>query len=225
VGSYAINCSGLTSNNYAISYSPGQLSVTPAPLAITANNATRLTGQPNPALSVSYSGFVNGDTSGSLRGTLSCQTTATQASPAGTYGINCSGLTSNNYAITYLPGQLTISAPVCAGNVSASLAVTRSGFSYSPLAKRYAQTLTLTNASGAAIAGPIYVVLDNLSSNATLYNTGGSTSCAAPTGSPYVLLTGSLNTGATATAVLQFTNPTNAPINYATRILEGAGQP
>jgi hypothetical protein len=62
----------------------------------------------------------------------------------------------------------------------ASVAVTRSGFSYSPLAKRYAQTLALTNTAGSTITGPIYVILDNLTSSAALYNTGGSTACAAP---------------------------------------------
>ena len=107
----------------------------------------------------------------------------------------------------------------------ASVAVTRSGFSYSPLAKRYAQTLALTNTAGSTITGPIYVILDNLTSSAALYNTGGSTACAAPTGSPYVSIAGPIGAGANINVMLQFTDPTNAAISYSARFLAGAGQP
>jgi hypothetical protein len=113
----------------------------------------------------------------------------------------------------------------CAASVNGSVSVTRSGFSYSIISKRYAQTLTLTNASGRSIAGPIYVVLDSLSSNASLNNSGGSTGCAAPLGSPYVSVAGTLNAGASTTLVLQFTDPGNSAISYTTRVLSGAGQP
>ncbi len=41
VGTYPISCSGLSSTKYSISYVPGTLSVTPVPLNVTANNATR----------------------------------------------------------------------------------------------------------------------------------------------------------------------------------------
>jgi MBG domain (YGX type) len=64
-----------------------------------------------PALTVSYDGFVNGDGPASLGGSLSCATTpaSSQSSPhAGSYAINCSGLTSGNYDITYKPGTLTV---------------------------------------------------------------------------------------------------------------------
>jgi hypothetical protein len=113
----------------------------------------------------------------------------------------------------------------CAPDVSNAVSIVRSGFSYSVISKRYAQTLTLTNTSGSALTGPIYVVLDSLSSNASLYNSGGSTACAAPLGSPYVSVAGTLSTGASATVVLQFTDPGNSAISYTTRVLLGAGQP
>jgi hypothetical protein len=225
VGTYSISCAGLSSTNYAITFSPGQLNITPAPLTVTVNNASRLTGQPNPAFTVSYNGFVNGDTAASLSGTLSFTTTATQSSPAGTYPINCSGLSSTDYSITFVPGQLTITAPVCASDASSSVAIGRSGFSYNVLTKRYAQTVTLKNTGGAAIAGPIYLVLDSLGANAVLYNGSGNTSCAAPVGSPYVSIAGTLGAGASTNVVLQFTDPTNAAIDYTTRVLSGAGQP
>lgn len=84
--------------------------VTQATLTITANNATRVVDAPNPAFSATYTGFVNGDTPASLSGTLTCTTSANQFSPVGNYPINCSGQTSTNYAITYVPGTLTITA-------------------------------------------------------------------------------------------------------------------
>lgn len=225
VGTYAIACSGLNSTNYSIGYVPGQLSVTPAPLTITANNASRQVGQPNPAFMASYGGFVNGDSTAALSGTLSCSTTASVSSPVGTYPINCSGLTSTNYSITYLPGQLAITAAACALNVSSSVSITRSGFSYSPITKRYAQTLTVQNTSGVALPGPAYIVFDNLSSNATLLNATGSTACGAPTGSSYVAIPSGINAGAITNLVLQFADPSNATISYGLRALAGAGQP
>ena len=99
----------------------------------------------------------------------------------------------------------------------------RSGFSYSIVSKRFAQTITLTNAGSNSITGPISLVLDNLSSNATLFNASGTTSCTAPAGSPYVTIAGPLNSGANATAVVQFTDPTKAGITYTTRVLAGGG--
>jgi hypothetical protein len=156
-----------------------------------------------------------------LSGTLTCTTTATASSQAGNYPITCSGLTSTNYRITYAAGQLTITASACSTDVDNSITVTRSGLSYNVLTKRYTQTLTLRNAGSVAIGGPIYLVLDSLGSNAALANGTGSTGCATPLGSPYVAVSGALAPGASTNASLQFTDPTNATINYTTRILSG----
>jgi hypothetical protein len=57
-----------------------QLTVNQAPLTITANNKTKAYGAPLSILDASYSGFVNGEGASVLSGTLSCTTTATQAS-------------------------------------------------------------------------------------------------------------------------------------------------
>jgi MBG domain (YGX type) len=80
-------------------------------LSVTADDKHSQYPADRPAFSVSYAGFVNGDGPGSLGGSLSCDTTpaSTAASPhAGSYAINCSGLTSGNYDITYKPGTLTV---------------------------------------------------------------------------------------------------------------------
>lgn len=79
------------------------------PLTVTVVNAAKILAAPNPALNnVTYNGFVNGDSVASLGGTLSCTTTATTTSPAGSYAITCTGQTSNNYTIKYIPGTLKI---------------------------------------------------------------------------------------------------------------------
>jgi hypothetical protein len=112
VGSYTITPGGLTSNNYAMTLANGTLTITPAPLTVTANDATKVFGQPNPTFTASYSGFVNGDTAASLGGTLVFSTPATTTSPVGTYTITPSGLTSTNYTISFVSGTLTITAAV-----------------------------------------------------------------------------------------------------------------
>ncbi len=116
-----------------------------------------------------------------------------------------------------------VSAPACAADVSSQIQVTRSGFGYNFTTQRFVQTVTLKNTSANAIASPISLVLDNLSSNATLYSPTGTTACATPAGSPFINWLSSLAPGASASIVLQFTNPTKAGITYATRVLAGSG--
>ena len=108
VGSYAITPSGLTSTNYAITYSNGNLSIEPAALTITADNQGTAYGAGLPALTVSYSGFVNGDTAASLTTAPTVTTTGTAGSGVGTYPITASGAVDANYTISYVVGTLTV---------------------------------------------------------------------------------------------------------------------
>jgi autotransporter-associated beta strand protein len=107
---YAITASGASDSDYTISYAPGNLTVTPAPLTITANDATKAYGDPLPVLSASLSGFVNGDTSANLTTQPTVSTAATAAShvQAGGYAITASGAVDTDYAISYVPGTLTV---------------------------------------------------------------------------------------------------------------------
>ncbi len=107
VGGYTITASGGTASNYAISDVNGTLTVTRAPLTITANDVSRAYGAANPALTASYSGLVNGDTSAVVSG-LGLSTTATSGSNVGDYKITASGGIASNYAITRANGTLTI---------------------------------------------------------------------------------------------------------------------
>ena len=108
VGSYGIAAAGAVDANYSITYTGGTLTVTPAALTITANEASKVYGSPLPALTASYSGFVNGDTSASLTTAPTLTTSATAASPVGSYGIAAAGAVDANYSITYAGGTLTV---------------------------------------------------------------------------------------------------------------------
>lgn len=107
-GTYPVAVSGATSPNYSISFVNGTLTVTPAPLTITANNQTKVYGATLPVLTASYAGFVNGDTSASLTTPVSLATTATASSPTATYPVVVSGATSPNYLISFVSGNLTV---------------------------------------------------------------------------------------------------------------------
>ena len=108
VGSYPITPSGASDPNYTISYVAGTLTVNPAALTITANNASMTYGGTIPSLSVSYTGFVNGDGASSLTTQPTVSTTATPSSSAGTYPITASGAVDPNYTFTYQTGTMTV---------------------------------------------------------------------------------------------------------------------
>ncbi|MBA4709594.1 MBG-2 domain-containing protein, partial [Aquitalea aquatica] len=117
-GSYSLLAQGLTSSNYAISYTAGSLTVNPATLTYTANSASRTYGASNPSFSGSITGLVNNETLTNVTsGTLSFGTTATSGSNVGSYAINGSGLTSNgNYVFAQAAGNssalsITAAAP------------------------------------------------------------------------------------------------------------------
>jgi hypothetical protein len=93
------------------------LTVTAAPLTITAANAAMTAGAVAlPPLSANYSGFVNGDSSASLTTPPSLSTTATTASPPGTYAIVASGASNPDYLISYVSGVMTVSAASTTGS-------------------------------------------------------------------------------------------------------------
>ena len=65
-------------------------------------------GGPLPPLTASYSGFVNGETPANLTAPPVLTTTATSASPLGSYQIDVSGAVDANYDISYATGTLTV---------------------------------------------------------------------------------------------------------------------
>jgi hypothetical protein len=84
--------------------------VNAATLTVTAGNAARVVGQPNPTFTDTITGFVNGDYASVVSGSASLTTTATSTSPAGTYPIVASQgtLSAANYTFAFVNGTLTV---------------------------------------------------------------------------------------------------------------------
>lgn len=111
VGVYAINQGSLTAgNNYTISYTGANLTITKTGLTITANNHTITYGDAPAGNGVTYSGFVEGDNESKLDvSTLDYDYSYTQFGDVGNdYTIMPKGLTSTNYDITFVAGTLTV---------------------------------------------------------------------------------------------------------------------
>lgn len=86
------------------------LTVNKAALTITAADKTKYEGEALPILNATYAGFVNGETPAVLLTAAVISTTATAASPVGTYPITVSGATAANYTINFVNGTLSILA-------------------------------------------------------------------------------------------------------------------
>ncbi len=107
---YPTTCSGAAAANYSITYAAGQIVVAPAPLSISASSGTMSYGGSVPAITPTFVGFVNGDTSASLTTAPSCGTTATSSSGVGNYPSTCTGAVDSNYVFSYTAGQVTVGA-------------------------------------------------------------------------------------------------------------------
>ena len=110
VGEYDIVASKGSVTNYNVTYVNGKLTVTKAPLTITAKSYTIKQGDALPTFEAEYSGFKNNETASVLGVQPTIRTTATSASEPGTYDIIVSGAAANNYDISYVKGTLTIIA-------------------------------------------------------------------------------------------------------------------
>ena len=158
-GTYASTASG-TDTNYNLTFVPGSFTINKAHLTVTANNASKTYGDNNPALSITVSGFVNGETLGTsgVTGAGAASTTATALTGAGTATITSSlgTLTASNYDFTnFVNGTLTINkanATVTARSGTATytgLAQSVSGFTATGLVNNESATvLTGVSTSG-----------------------------------------------------------------------------
>jgi gliding motility-associated-like protein len=107
-GTYAITLTPGLDNNYEINTTEGVLSIAKAVLQVTADNKTRTYGKPNPELTLSYSGFVNGDGIENIDTKPAAVISADQASDAGKYIVTAEGGSDNNYTFEYNNGTLDI---------------------------------------------------------------------------------------------------------------------
>ncbi|SSW91242.1 filamentous hemagglutinin family protein, partial [Rhodopseudomonas pentothenatexigens] len=140
---YASNATGSGLNNYSITYATGWLTVNPAPLTITANDASKIYGAVSGMAGYSVTGSLyNGDT---LTSVALSSAGAYGTAGVGSYSISASGAAGTgiyNYAITYLPGTLTVNP--------APLTITANGQS-----KVYGNTIDL-GSTAYTVSGSLY---------------------------------------------------------------------
>ncbi|TAN24082.1 MAG: Ig-like domain repeat protein, partial [Acidobacteria bacterium] len=123
-------CSGAAAPGYTIVYAPGVVTVTPAPLTITASSPSMTYGGVVPAVAPVYSGFVNGDTAAALTTEPTCLADATSATPAGTAATLCAGGAAANYSLAYAPGTLTISKAASTVALASSASSMGAGYGF-----------------------------------------------------------------------------------------------
>jgi hypothetical protein len=96
------------------------LAVKQAPLTITAGSPSMPYNGTVPAITPSYSGFVNNEGSSVLNPGPSCTSTAPSSGAVGTYTTSCMGAVDANYSIGYVTGTLTISKAGTSTTLSAA---------------------------------------------------------------------------------------------------------
>ncbi len=100
------------SGNFAAAQASSTITVTKAPLTVTASNASRAFGAANPTFGDNITGFVDGQTlaTSGVTGSPSLTTTANASSQQGTYPITASAgtLSATNYDFTFANGTLTV---------------------------------------------------------------------------------------------------------------------
>ena len=98
----------LAAANYNIIYKPGTLTITPAIVKVKVNSTTKNFKQANPAFTLTYDGFLNGDGEAKLTQLPLLTSTATLYSLPGDYPIKASAAAALNYSFDYFDGVLTI---------------------------------------------------------------------------------------------------------------------
>ena len=108
VGTYEISVTAEPRNYTITSNQAGKLTITPAPLTIKADNATRQYFDDEPEYTFTCEGFKNDDDASVLTIKPTFIPDATESSGVGTYPLNVSGAEAKNYDITYIPATLSI---------------------------------------------------------------------------------------------------------------------
>ena len=108
VGTYNIVITPFTDTNYALILRNGLLTIEKAPLKVIVDDSEKTYGEANPAFTLRYEGFKNGQSEIELLNRPSLTTTAKTMSPVGNYPITAEGAEARNYAIEYVEGTLTV---------------------------------------------------------------------------------------------------------------------
>ena len=107
-GKYTITLSGLTADNYEITFEQGELIVEKAPLIIKPRNPMIHYGEALGIITYDAIGLVCGDEPLDLGGSLEKHYEYQPGDLPGKYPLTLSGKTSNNYEITFQPGEITV---------------------------------------------------------------------------------------------------------------------
>lgn len=101
VGGYAINADIEADEGYIVNYESADLTINQKPLTVTADAKSKTYGEKDPEFTWAQEGLVDGD---DLGVTLSRE----EGNDVGDYTINADIDVSDNYAVTYVPANLTI---------------------------------------------------------------------------------------------------------------------
>jgi hypothetical protein len=123
------------------------VTVSKAPLTITASSHTVAFGDAIPSISPIYGGFVNGEDSSVLLTVPSCSTIYTTTTSVGKAGASCSGAAAINYSFAYTAGEITISQ----GGQTSALTIDSTSVTYG-------STLSLTTLGGNGSGANSFVV-------------------------------------------------------------------
>ena len=168
---YSITASGAVDSDYIISYVGGTLTVTPAPLTITANNQNMVVNTTLPTLTASYTGLVNGDTSASLttQPTLSTNATSNSQISGNPYSITVSGAVDSDYSITYVNGTLNV-----INQPATTVTLTVGPGSTSIYGQDVTYTATVTSSGNPTPTGTVQFLVDGISFGSPVTLSNGS---------------------------------------------------
>lgn len=121
--------------------------------------------------------------------------------------------------VWYDQGIYVASMP-CAKSAS-DVSVELGKLTYNSKTGIWSETATVTNSGKEEIAGPLSLVLADLTSSVTLTDGNGSTVCLAPAGRPYInlnLASNELAAGKNTAATLEFSAPASAKIHFTSEV-------
>ncbi|MEK7499630.1 MAG: MBG domain-containing protein, partial [Patescibacteria group bacterium] len=119
-GVYLINQNTLiASSNYNLIYIPANFTINKATLNVTADDKSIIYNDSDPAFTVTYSGFVNGEDVTVLT-SLSSASVSGAHTNSGTYAIIPFGGTADNYSFSYHNGTLTVNKKHITGSFTAN---------------------------------------------------------------------------------------------------------
>jgi gliding motility-associated-like protein len=183
--SAATGTGGFNADNYDITYVPFTGTVAKKALTATVESKSKTYGSDNPALIITYDGFVNGEDVTAFTTAPVATSTATKASNAGVYDVTITEGVTNNYSVTYTNGKLTINKAMLTvtaedksktyGSANPGLTIKYTGFVNGDTeASLTTAPKVNTNATSSSNAGVYDITLsDPVSENYTVVLTNG----------------------------------------------------